>query len=984
MQTTDKNKTPKHSWDSPSGSLLPIALLALPLVAFAQTDTDSEDNIFTLSPFEVDGSKDQGYRAANTLSGTRLNAQLKDTSASVTSFTQALLDDLGATDLESVMAYSSSAEKSIGDTSSVNGGNDNVDSKPAFTFRIRGFEASRVRDFFTYELPVDVYNTERLDESRGPNSVLFGIGSPGGIINTSIKRAKTNRNFTNLQLQIADENGLRFSLDTNKVLVEDKLALRINAVSDKADGWRYNTEHDKRRVHGALTFQATENTTIRTELESGSEDDVVARPYLTTEDFSQWDGTLFNVTRLGAARNNLPNNTEGVRGTNWFTPPYLTFISNNGTLVDQMDRPETDNYFFPVSAFSGFGPWWNGATATSIVPDESLIPASVNLGGPGSKRNLDFDIFTLAAEHQIGDLFVELAYQRNKSDWVSHWTSGATVRIDPNNILINGSPNPYVGQHYVEGNWDRRTRNLDTETYRATVAYKLETEGAGQHDFMVLLQNETQGQRFTNETLGIQDAATNAPWGSTPDNLRYRPLFRQYVELGEWENFHVPSWENLIQGLTTVSDGRSGGTFNGRTVDLGWNIRDANQNDDSIAIDSFVFGSQNYWLDRKLVTTLGYRKDDFTQNSFRVNRAANGFFAIDRDQPTSKDFSVDNLQAGVVYHINKQFGVFYNMSDNTSFPNFLIKTLPEDLTRPIVSGTPNPGESEGWDTGVIFELFDNKFSGRLTYYEVDKFGDSTFNFGARITTNFENAILNGLRDGGFITPETRDERVIDSNGSLFDEHSEGYELTTTANITKNWRANFNASYTDRVRFDSFVDAENLLRTSREFALSLPGIVDENSTYNPANGETIAQFYQRWQTDINFVRRSEEVKRGLRKFKANLFTAYDFKEGRMKGFSVGGGIRYQSANIVGVDGAGNILEGEALDYVDLLLRYNIPGEFFGGKANVQLNVSNLFESDDIIPIRYTPVPDQDFSNPDYLDTATFKEPREIRLTLNLKM
>lgn len=962
-------------------SLLPLVLLTLPLISSAQED--EEEDLFELSPFIVDGSDDSGYRAQNTLSGTRLNAQLKDTAASISTFTKTFLEDLGATDLESVMQYSASAETNIGDQSGAPSGNDNVDSKPSFNFRVRGFDASRTRDFFRYDLPIDVYNAERLDESRGPNSVLFGVGSPGGIVNTTTKRANTNRNFTNLQFQLADENGRRFALDTNRILAEDKIAIRLNLLKDSSDGWRYNTEEDEKRIHGALTIRASENTTLRAELESGTVDDVVARPYRTTEDFSQWDGTTYTFNRLGGNRSTLP---QGVRPTRWFGGANQVYINNDASIVDQLDRPETDNNFFTVADFGAFGPWWNGATATSTIPAESLIPASVNLGGPGSQRNLDFNIYTLAAEQQFGDLYVELAYQRTDSDWVSHWTSGATVRIDPNETRIDGSPNPFVGQYYVEGLWDRRTRNLSSNTLRATFAYELKTERAGQHDFLLLLSSDSQDQAFTNETLGIQNEDIRSSWGATPDNIRYRPLYRQYfTELGDWENFHVPSWENPVQGINTVSDGRGAGRYNDRTIDIDWNIRDANQNDDTIDNDALVFGAQSYWMDRKLVTTFGYRYDDFTQNSFEVARDASGFFAINRDAPTESDFQVENIQAGAVYHINEQFSVFYNTSENTSFPNFLIRTLPSDLSRPLTAGTPDPGEGEGWDTGIMFELFEGKFSGRLTYYEADKLGDSTFRFGSALTTNRERTILNGLRNGGFITQATVDERLITSNGSLFDEESDGFELTTTANLNKNWRLNFNASYTDRIRLNSYNDAQALLDSSREFALALPGVTDINTVYDPNNGQTLGQYYDSWQTQIDSVRLGEEVKRGLRKVKANLFTAYDFKEGRAKGLTIGGGLRYQDASIVGVDANGNILEGSAIEYADLLLRYNFPQKLFGSaRASIQLNVNNLLDKDGIVPVRFTPVPNEPFSDPRFVDVATFHQPRTYRLTLNLKM
>ena len=38
-------------------------------------------------------------------------------------------------------------------------------------------------------MPFDTYNTNRVDMVRGANSILFGLGSPAGIINTTLQSA---------------------------------------------------------------------------------------------------------------------------------------------------------------------------------------------------------------------------------------------------------------------------------------------------------------------------------------------------------------------------------------------------------------------------------------------------------------------------------------------------------------------------------------------------------------------------------------------------------------------------------------------------------------------------------------------------------------------------------------------------------------------------------------------------------------------------
>ena len=46
--------------------------------------------------------------------------------------------------------------------------------------QIRGLLASIGMDYFNSITPMDPYRAGRIDDARGPNSILFGIGQPGG------------------------------------------------------------------------------------------------------------------------------------------------------------------------------------------------------------------------------------------------------------------------------------------------------------------------------------------------------------------------------------------------------------------------------------------------------------------------------------------------------------------------------------------------------------------------------------------------------------------------------------------------------------------------------------------------------------------------------------------------------------------------------------------------------------------------------------
>src|SRR5690606_9847805 len=73
-----------------------IAGLFVSSSGFAQDEPDDQD-IIELSPFVVDVSGDRGYIATNQISGTRVNALIKDTPVALEVLTSELLEDRGAT-----------------------------------------------------------------------------------------------------------------------------------------------------------------------------------------------------------------------------------------------------------------------------------------------------------------------------------------------------------------------------------------------------------------------------------------------------------------------------------------------------------------------------------------------------------------------------------------------------------------------------------------------------------------------------------------------------------------------------------------------------------------------------------------------------------------------------------------------------------------------------------------------------------------------
>lgn len=319
-----------------------ISLGALLLTAWApaalaqETDTqdpDTGEGIYVLSPFEVSSSGNVGYLATSSLAGTRLNTELKDVAAAITVVTPEFMEDTGSTDLEDLLVYTTSTE--VGGLQGNFGGDPaKVRRSPDRATRIRGLDGADVtRDFFLTEIPFDSYNVAQVDISRGANSILFGLGSPAGIINYSLKTPNMQKSARVVELRVDEFGSTRGSLDVDQVLVENLLGVRLAGV---VDNQRFSQDHkndDSKRVYGVVRFTPKIGEGIYTELQATYEKgkiranrpsteppyDYISNWYTNLEKFSNDVGTWpgYSVATIPQYGPYLANYQAGPGG-NWY------------------------------------------------------------------------------------------------------------------------------------------------------------------------------------------------------------------------------------------------------------------------------------------------------------------------------------------------------------------------------------------------------------------------------------------------------------------------------------------------------------------------------------------------------------------------------------------------------------------------------------------------------------------------------------------
>src|SRR5688572_21496359 len=436
------------------------------------SETAGEKTI-QLNPFVVNDDQDVGYIASNTLAGSRLNTSLKDTAASLSVLTAEFIRDLGANNLEEAMAWSTNSQPDVQDTISLASvtADDNSTFYSFTQFRLRGLPATTTRNYFAWRLPSDSYNLERIEEARGPNSILFGIGSAGGVVNSSTKQARFGRNIRHAGVQFTNTEGYRGTVDFNQQFGR-KLALRLNGVYSHQPSHREAMKNDNRNVHLAATYKLLEKTRLRAEYETGIVDQVVGANDTVTDQFSNWTTrgkTLITTTPTAAQLTALGATAQG-------TATQVYYIQNNNSLINLAGTYRT-----------------SGSDNFAGQLDPSLGHLSVHTGGDGSTRRADFDTASIFLEQQIGrNTFVELSYNRQDNSSRSYMPAGNSRRLygDPTATYSNGQPNPFAGQYLLEGEtwtWDTGRR---IETLRATVATDLDFGKWGKYRLAGLVDRE--------------------------------------------------------------------------------------------------------------------------------------------------------------------------------------------------------------------------------------------------------------------------------------------------------------------------------------------------------------------------------------------------------------------------------------------------------------------------------------------------------------
>lgn len=310
-----------------------------------------------MSPFEVSTSQDRGYAATTSLAGSRLNTNLRDVGAAVQVITPTFLSDVNATNLQKLLVYTTNTEVAgvggnfYGGDAWDKGYAEKMLTEPQSTTRIRGLNSADItRNYFPTDIPIDSFDVSRVDISRGPNSILFGLGSPAGLIDSSLKVPNMVKRADFVELQVGSYGSFRQVLDADQTLIPNVLGVRVIGLNDTEKyRQKYTFNHDK-RLYAAVRYQPKLAEGVFTQLDVQGESGRVSadRPIAGTPgDFlSDWFGPANKLAIPNDEYWTAPGFTENlyaaqtIGGQLWDDHPVSFFSNPNSGVVGLPGDPQ--------------------------------------------------------------------------------------------------------------------------------------------------------------------------------------------------------------------------------------------------------------------------------------------------------------------------------------------------------------------------------------------------------------------------------------------------------------------------------------------------------------------------------------------------------------------------------------------------------------------------------------------------------------------
>lgn len=601
------------------------------------TPAGTNEPAVVLSPFTVITERDTGFIASSSLAGGRLATDLIDTPVAYSVITRDFIDALGITDLGAAALWSPNVSTPI--NGNVGSLYNDISTSPQ-NYTVRGASqgggpsggGGNLRNFFPASLPMLSYSMERYDFGRGPNAVLFGNGSLGGVSSATTKIAKVGQNFSTLRQEFGSWSYLNTTLDVNRSLSE-RFAVRAAATNLDRQGFR---DREMERNHAAFltgTFKFSRDTSLRLEGEYGT----TARHIpgsLLNDRFSGWDGkTTYNgrLDTLPGDANAIGVNRK-VRASTSNAAGAIIYNPYAGAIYNYDNQPITlaggSTAQTPLGGFvQGTLPNFGGFPM-SVLAAKNAPAGRFNNAIAGSAFRVPSQSFSLAKDvpelqqrfndvqltfdHRFGNFFLQLAADKNRNDLEAHTVGvrgGQDIYIDINRVNPDGTSNSQFLQPYTDGQLRKNLTRKDMDGFRLAGGYYKDAGVWGKYTASLqggVTRLESSALVYS---MSIAQNADHRRWGAAAQTIGQTDLIRIRSSIFDRgaRPYETPASVRYIDPLTGVD----------KMITPIWALELDRSDSVQTSLARFNYGmaalNAKFWKDR-IVVLGAMRKDSFSND----------------------------------------------------------------------------------------------------------------------------------------------------------------------------------------------------------------------------------------------------------------------------------------------------------------------------------------------------------------------------------
>jgi iron complex outermembrane recepter protein len=868
-----------------------------------------------LSVFEVTADNDRGYAASTAMSGTRTNEKLENLPNAISVMTADLLADLGALNFLDAADYAVGAENIYNDGATRGAA---VGTRSGNQISFRGLPSVRqLRDGFPWYMPQDIFNTERIEFSRGPGGLSYGDVDAGGTVNVGTKRAALGKNAFTLATRWDSYGGRRASFDEQRTLVRDRFALRLNAVYNDGEGARERSGSHLQGVALALRVMLSRRTTVDVTVERVNDREGATHAVLTDDSTVYVRGTGTIALDANPAVASVQANGVGTAQLSAATSNLSLFTLIGGSLYNlKSTATETFRYSRINNGAGAAALQENPLRLPRISAPESLVPRYQDWGGPMNFANLEWRAVTAEIRHDFAHNFRGLfavnqqvdknVRPKTLNDNLQGSFGGRGIFLDVNPTLLDVSnrasprlvPNPYYEKHYVQHQLLTTNDGHDIKNVRAVGVYDpVLPWGVTQR---IVLSGGFRFEKYYkdifNEMLTPAEIARRGITGAAAqqvNNLVYR---QHYLVDGNTDealsNYPVPGLES---------------GFYRRNL-LGTNAR-YDQNLANVSLN--LLGG--YFKDR-IRTSIGVSRDRWHQKIARLGtNSTTGLvqFVDGTGALLPEGAPIPVFDVNESWVTNQTYGAVVRVLPWLSLTGAWLESRQfSDNVGTDLEGRPFPGlGGKGFDGGVRLNFLD----GRITVSYV-RFSTTGTNVAVGVSTaaTAELAPYNAQPFNG--AQDFRDRKTLGHEVEAF--------FSPTPALTA--RVSYSSSF---VTFTNFYPLLSARYTEAVAAAKARG----------GDPDTLFPLTQQFFADAD--------PNGQERHAMNVTGRYTFNQGALRGLALGGAARYQQGHsIAGISVAGvEVIPDKYTDDIYVFSPFVSYRRKFGRVTwTGQLNVQNVFD------------------------------------------